>query len=210
MAAYFVEVNRIVNCEIVGSASNPSQWDCPRDERKREVGTITLDNVRTRKIIDDIETLVYACIPPDGEERAGWLKCIPPYREAIIILRQKTDYTESDIEMFQKKIDHFFHAWVDINGKEGVTNYVHMLASGHIAEYMRYWKNLYRNSQQGWEAFNSQFKTYFFRRTGRGGAGNKGTGDKSRLIPIARWLQRRMVWMSRVTVEDMIAFHKEE
>jgi hypothetical protein len=215
MAAYFVEVNRIVNCEILGTASNPSQWDCPRDERKRELGPITMDNVKTRKIIDDIETLVYACIPPDNPderpklERGPWLRCIPPYREAIIILRQKTDYAEDDIATFQKKIDEFFHEWAELNGLEGLTNYIHMLASGHIAEYMRYWKNLYRNSQQGWEAFNSQFKTYFFRRTGHGGAGNKGTGEKSRLIPMARWLQRRMVWMSRVSVEEMEAFQKE-
>jgi len=70
-----------------------------------------------------------------------------------------------------------------------------MLAAGHISEYLVYWGNLYDHSQQGWEAFNSLIKTFFFRRTGRGGAGNKGRGPKSRLRPIARWLSRRVVWM---------------
>jgi len=70
-----------------------------------------------------------------------------------------------------------------------------MLAAGHISEYLVYWGNLYDHSQQGWEAFNSLIKTFFFRRTGRGGAGNKGRGPKSRLLPIACWLSRRVIWM---------------
>jgi len=97
--------------------------------------------------------------------------------------------------MFQSHIDAFFILWVDITGHEGITNYIHMLAVGHISEYLVYWGNLYDHSQQGWEAFNSLIKTFFFRRTGRGGAGNKGRGPKSRLRPIARWLSRRVVWM---------------
>jgi hypothetical protein len=220
MKAYFAEVHRVVNCEILGTTASPAQWDCPRDDKKKEIAAITMDNVRTRKIIDGIEKLVVVCLPEPSEsedsppgacsERAGWLKCIPSYREALIILRQKTDYTEDEISTFQKKIDIFANGWLELNGAQGMTNYIHMLASGHIAEYMRHWKNLYRHSQQGWEAFNSHFKSYFFRRTSRGGAGNKGLGVKSRLIPIARWLQRRMVWMSQASVEDMKAFYKEK
>jgi hypothetical protein len=141
---------------------------------------------------------------------AGLSVSRPTDREALIILGQKIDYTEDEISTFQKKIDIFANGWLELNGAQGMTNYIHMLASGHIAEYMRHWKNLYRHSQQGWEAFNSHFKSYFFRRTGRGGAGNKGLGVKSRLIPIARWLQRRMVWMSQASVEDMKAFYKEK
>jgi len=63
-----------------------------------------------------------------------------------------------------------------------------MIGSGHVAEYLFKWKNLYRFSQQGWEAMNSLIKTYFFRRISHGG-GVRGMSKKMRLIPIARWLQ---------------------
>ena len=47
-----------------------------------------------------------------------------------------------------------------------MTNYIHMLGSGHIAdEYRSEWKNLYQHSQQGWEAFKPLLKTFFFRRS---------------------------------------------
>jgi hypothetical protein len=76
-----------------------------------------------------------------------------------------------------------------------------MLSSGHIAEYMFRWRNLHRFSQQGWEHFNALLKVFFFRRTSHGGhvgysedrllAG----AQKNKLRPIARWLQRRMLWI---------------
>ena len=84
-----------------------------------------------------------------------------------------------------------------------------MLALGHISEYLIYWGNLYDHSQQGWEAFNSLIKTFFFRRTGCGGAGNKGRGPKSRLRPIARWLSRRVIWMCGYHYHDIVQQNKK-
>jgi hypothetical protein len=80
-----------------------------------------------------------------------------------------------------------------------------MIGSGHIADYLSKWKNLYRSSQQGWEAMNSLIKTFFFRRTSHGG-GVRGESKKPRLVPIARWLQRRMIFLCRVD-EHVIRQH---
>jgi hypothetical protein len=61
--------------------------------------------------------------------------------------------------------------------------------------YMQEWRCLHRYSQQGWEALNALLKAYFFRRTNRGGLA-KNSARKSKLLGIARWLQRRMMWYS--------------
>jgi hypothetical protein len=60
--------------------------------------------------------------------------------------------------------------------------------------------NLYIHSQQGWEHFNSFLKVYFFRRTMRGG----GKGGCSKIQPLARWLARRMIWMSGISYDEML------
>jgi len=36
-----------------------------------------------------------------------------------------------------------------------------MLGAGHIGEYLLHHRNLYKHSQQGWEAFNALLKTFF-------------------------------------------------
>jgi hypothetical protein len=49
-------------------------------------------------------------------------------------------------------------------------------------------------------------KVFFFRRTGRGG----GRYGKSKLKPLARWLQRRLIWLCGYTWEEMLAYHDEQ
>ena len=46
------------------------------------------------------------------------------------------------------------------------------------------------------QAFNSLFKRFYFTRTQRGGAVSNGGGQSTRLEPIAKWLQRRLVFMA--------------
>ncbi|KAL7567339.1 hypothetical protein ACA910_015711 [Epithemia clementina (nom. ined.)] len=51
--------------------------------------------------------------------------------------------------------------------------------------------------------FNNLIKVFYYRRTQRGGAARK-LGKKSRLLPIALWLQRQMVWLgSKKTYEEI-------
>ena len=73
-----------------------------------------------------------------------------------------------------------------------------MIGAGHFLYYLRKWRNLYRYSQHGWEALNSQIKTVYFRRTQHGG--HKGGSEfNSKVEPIARWVQRslfgRLEWV---------------
>jgi len=48
-------------------------------------------------------------------------------------------------------------------------------------------------------------KTFFFRRTNHGG-GVRGGSKKSRLIPIARWLQRRLLFLCGATESSVCEY----
>jgi hypothetical protein len=120
------------------------------------------------------------------------------------LLGKKTDFSDEDIVRFQWHVDLFYADWIELNQREGLTNYIHCLGSGHIAEYLFRWRNLYIHSNQGFEAWNKTFKRVFLYRTQRGGsAGRNNQGEKSRLIPMAKWMLRRLVWMTGVTFEQM-------
>jgi len=120
--------------------------------------------------------------------------CIAEYWHAMLLL-PKTDLTNDEVKQFQQNVDAFFVSWVLLMSHEGVTNHIHMLGVGHIGEYLLHHWNLYKHSQQGWEAYNSLLKTFFFHCTGQGGAGNHGTGMKSKIIPIAQWLSWCVIWL---------------
>jgi hypothetical protein len=191
---YVERISRIIRNEILGTPFAPSQWRFPLNE-EGNMGSLSRDNNRSRLVMNSIELLIVQSFPLADVNRDLLLRCFPRYRAAIIILRKNTDATEDEIATFQDHVDAWFQDWVKVYGKEGCTNYTHMLSSSHVMRYMQEWKCLHRFSQQGWEALNALIKAYFFRRTNRGGL-SKNSTRKSKLLGIARWLQRRIMWYS--------------
>jgi hypothetical protein len=189
---FFDRVAAVGNKQVLGAADNSSEWRCATDDKRKEIGTIQMDNVRTRKIMGQLELLVEECIVVE-DHKAKWFACIPKFRNGMIKLRSRDDFDDAAVFSFQKDMDEFFQLWVEPWELEGCTNYIHMMSSGHLSACLQKWKNLCRHSQQGWEAFNSLLNTFYFRRTQRGG--NSGKGRKSRLLPVGRWLQRRVIWL---------------
>ena len=79
-------------------------------------------------------------------------------------------------------------------------NYIHLLGVGHVSYYLNKYKNLYRYSNQLWERLNKRVKRFYLQRTQRGGHGKyAGKDNTNELVclhtkPIARWLQRVIMW----------------
>ena len=88
--------------------------------------------------MNDIELIIEASFP-NGENKTRLLCCFPRYRAAIVLLRKQTDYSDDEIALFQEHIDAWFRDWVKVYGKEGCTNYMHMLLSSHVMTYMKEW-----------------------------------------------------------------------
>jgi hypothetical protein len=192
--AYAQCIERIFNTNILGDEDGPAQWNLPMNDSGKSVGIICLDNNRIRKIISNFELLVSVSVT-DDTRLEKYNIAIPHYRDAMIILRQRVEFSDEEIRQFQFHVDAWFQRWIELHAMDGCTNYTHILSSGHMSEYMFKWRNLYRFSQQGWENFNHVFTTVYFRRTNHGGRRYEGS-SKSKIKPIGKWLQRRLLWMT--------------
>jgi hypothetical protein len=73
--------------------------------------------------------------------------------------------------------DDFFRKWLSIVGYDGCTIYMHMVGAGHVKFYLKKWRNLNRNSNQGWEYYNKMFAAFWHHRTTKGGNKN----DRSKI-----------------------------
>ena len=71
-----------------------------------------------------------------------------------------------------------------------MTNFFHILRSGHFSYFLRKYGNLYLLSQQGWENVNGTYKRTFHSNTQKGG----GIGGSSKLAPVMYTLARAMLW----------------
>ena len=197
--AFVSKVEALLNTEVWGSLFAPTHWQIPIDENEKKLLPLCLDNERCKAALHSVDIIIDFLFTDDNQPEK-YKHCISLFRQLFVKLRKKTPFSDPEILEFQEISDKWFQMWMDLEGWEGCTKYTHMLGSGHIADLLFHHRNLYVFSNQGWEALNSLIKQVYFRRTGRGG----GRQSASRLLPIARWLQRQLVFMAVNSEEDMM------
>jgi hypothetical protein len=140
-------IQEIVNTRILGTVYCPKQWKMHRGEKNDTVLKVSLSNKKTRQFIENIGVLIDYVFDhlEEAEQRRIWHYLIDQYCQAMDILLLRREYTDDEIEEFQSLIDDFFVAYVEESGagKEGITNYIHMLGSAHIKHYMKLHHNLF-------------------------------------------------------------------
>ena len=55
----------------------------------------------------------------------------------IAALRKRDSFSDEEIFYLQKNIDKWYHACMPLTGLAGITNYIHMLGSGHTTYYLK-------------------------------------------------------------------------
>ena len=104
-----------------------------------------------------------------------WTKLMDIFIPMMTKIEQKADFTDAEIDDLHKMTTSFFQLWVEMFNGRHITNYMHYIGAGHLAYYLQRFRNLYRFSQQGWEALNQLLKHFYFNNTNHGGdCGNGG------------------------------------
>ena len=141
------------------------------------------------------------------ERQQQWRTAVSHIRAAFALARKHGEYSDNEIIQFQIEVDKFYRPWLELHGSNGSSNYIHLISSGHLAFYMEKYRSLWKYSQQSWEALNSLVKTFYFRRTQRGGiSGYKGSGGKSKLKSMGKWMQRRTLFLCGYTNDEILNF----
>jgi len=134
----------------------------------------------------------------EGEFKEKLLMACSKYNEAISILTSHRALTDEEIDTFQDLIDDFFETWVELFGHDGLTNYLHLLGSGHVMYFLQKYRCLYIYSQQGWEALNSVCTSYILQNSSRGGRNSGQNKTQSYIYPLIRYLMRDLLWKTRL------------
>ena len=154
---------------------------------------INLDGRQTRDFEAHMDHLIDVCL---GDHTFGqdyvvdWRETVRLYSCVREQLTSRKHYDIFMVAQFQKDADVFMKRYKALTGRDGMTNYFHMLDAGHFAFFLHKYGNLYRLSQQGWENVNSIMKRSFHRNTQRGGC-KRGT---SKILPVFLRLHRAMMW----------------
>ena len=115
------------------------------------------------------------CDLPSGqcqELHDKFLEAVNSFQEVNEIVQSRVQLSSTEIDNYQRKADRFYLLWVELNGREGVTNYVHEIVT-HFRQFLLIDGNLYKYSQQGWEHHNKRMLGIYHQHTQKGGNGAK-------------------------------------
>ena len=127
-----------------------------------------------------------------------WHALLDVFMPLIAMLHIMEDFTDEMIDELHHYAAKFMYLYVTLTDGEGVTNYIHLLGSGHITYYLAKYRNIAKFSQQGWEALNQLLKQFYFNNTNHGGSNGNRYGQLLKgqhLKPLMRLVQRRNMWL---------------
>jgi len=194
----FIEkMNDVFKRKLFGSDVSPSQWKLPvtKEAKQIKIDHVQVRNNVARCIVKNIDIIIEAACPPERIDlQMELFVAISKYRSAMELLTLHRELTEVECDQFQELIDEFYEKWINIFGDEGITNYIHMLGSGHILYFIRKYGCLYLYSQQGWEALNNTIQTFIHQSSQRGGFGSGDGNRKLCIFPLVRMIVRDLLW----------------
>ena len=83
--------------------------------------------------MDSVDVLIDSAFSNADDDYKNKLKlACSKYLQAIELLTAHRILSDDEQETFQDLIDDFFQIWIDLFSTEGMTNYIHLLGSGHI------------------------------------------------------------------------------
>ena len=85
---YVSSVTDTINNEILGSEQYPSQWTFPLSENQKGIGTLRLDNDRTRCTIQNMCSLIDISVV-DQNRVISWKRTLHDLQKAIDLFRKK-------------------------------------------------------------------------------------------------------------------------
>jgi hypothetical protein len=190
-------VHSVVNRQIFGRVDmhedDTTGWKVPMKPDGKQLGEITMDDSTCKLFDRGMDFLIDVAIGSHSlgpQYAADWKECMAGYRQVRALLNSRKEFDYNDVCAFVSTADAFMERYVALTGRDGMTNYFHMLRDGHFAYYLKKYKNLYRLSQQGWENVNSVMKRSFHRGTQRGG----GRRRQGKIKPVFYRVLRASKW----------------
>jgi hypothetical protein len=198
-----------INFAILGTEHSRAHFTVPLTDDKADVSSsISLIDMQAKKIMVNIDLIIAETfndtlnIPTWEQQCQDWTDVFVLFQCINKIHQSRVVFDDAMINDYSQRLYKFFCEWLKLAGEEGVTNYIHMIGSGHIRFYLTRYRNLYKFSQQGWEQLNKRANGIYHRHSQKGGngSGRAHAGAelaKSQIYPVFRFFVRTWMWKTK-------------
>jgi hypothetical protein len=194
--SWILSMQDVIQTEVLGTTESPSRWKIRWSKTNDgiQIDNIQVRNQVARKLLQKVDRIIERAVLDDSV-RSTLIVSLQHYIQAMELLLLHRVLDDNEKDLFQDHIDDFFELWIQIFGVHGMSNYIHLLGSGHALYFLKKYDCLYVYSQQGWEALNNTIQAYIHQNSQRGGKGSgQKKGEKSYIFPLVRYILRDLLW----------------
>jgi hypothetical protein len=102
--------------------------------KEKTIADQGMSNTYVRQSMDAFDQLPDIFLLYDEERTEHWKTSMNSWQKLMEMSHQREE--EEEVDAFGIQCNVFFEAWVDLTGLEGMTNYIHMIGSGHMTFYL--------------------------------------------------------------------------
>jgi hypothetical protein len=121
-----------MNTLIFGKPDKPVKYKVPLDPKTAELGEVSFNDCWAQKIEVEFSELIPLFLKESDSHPRRWLASTSRLSSILLKLKQKEDFTDNQICCLQDEIDVKSEDWIALCGREGMTNYSHILTGTHI------------------------------------------------------------------------------
>lgn len=142
---YVRELVRLIQSEVLGTTTSPSNWKLRWTKTTNE--PIAIDNIQVRNqvgraMLKWIDIIIDAAIPTD-EMKTKLILVIAKCTEGMTMLTLHQALLQEEKEKFKDLMGDFFELWIELFSDKGLSNYLYLLGSGHILNFLNKYNCLY-------------------------------------------------------------------
>jgi hypothetical protein len=149
------KISKWLNEKDFGTVCDPGTCSVPMEEKTSELGEVKFNDGYAKDDEKVLSKLIPKFLTKPESKCSKWVLALDGISEIMTSFRQHADFSDVEINALDARINKWFVYWIKLSGREGMTNYLHMICSGHMIAYLRRSKNLNRFSNQEWEYQNA-------------------------------------------------------
>jgi hypothetical protein len=206
-----------MTAKIVSMGNLPVRWTHKLDKDKQgnnkllplKMNYDKSKQIFTFKALPGLYELIDIAVPPNPkpdpdldrqpDENAKWRAFIVSYLSCMELLTLSRDYVHEEIDELDVCCKKMYYLLVTtIGGLDAITNYFHVIGSGHVVGMVRLHGSLWRFRGESVEAFNSIVSLRHNKNNKKGGYKKTRKGDPIRKCAefwsLGQWLGRWSLW----------------
>jgi hypothetical protein len=116
-----VKIAHIINTISYGTPTDHGAYRVPYDPKTGLIGEVKFDDSRAKDLEEELNKIL-ALLITQGPNKTAWSSCTSQISTIINILSKKLDFTDDEIDNFERRIDDWAVDWIAFCGREVMTN----------------------------------------------------------------------------------------